>query len=112
VLSTRAIPSQQRWDLNHKPGRRPLGCNGKYGQSGYKAHKRKAQKVCPRCRSSLNHWRREKARGGIKPTLPQPCGTHAAYERHRAAGLRGAEIDLACRVAEANYRAELRAKNP
>jgi len=88
------------WDFSHSPVKRPLGCNGKYGASGYNRHLREKTKVCQRCRNSMNHWRRERKRGGIAPRKLQPCGTNAAARRHRT---KNEPLDLACRVAEAEY---------
>lgn len=93
------------WDFTHSVAKRPLGCNGKYGGSGYNRHLREKTEPCRRCRNSLNHWRRDKSRGGIAPRKHKPCGTNAAARRHRT---KGEPLDLACRVAEAAYTAELR----
>jgi len=95
----------KEWDFSHLPGRRSHGCNGKYGASGYNRHLREKTKPCQRCRDSLNHWRREKKRGGLVPRKLQPCGTNAAARRHRD---NAEPLDLACRVAEAAYTAGLR----
>jgi hypothetical protein len=80
---------------------RPLGCNGRYGPSGRVAHQRAGEEVCPLCRESHKHYRREGKRGnpGTKRRL-QPCGTNAAAKRHRA---KGEQLCFRCRVAEANY---------
>lgn len=90
------------WDYSHKPFWKPLGCNNKYGQSGYKKHLRAGTKVCVRCNRSKAHYQREKRRGQLYPRLLQPCGTKAAAVRHRA---KGEPLDLACRVAEAAEKA-------
>jgi hypothetical protein len=37
------------------------------------------------------------------PKPLQPCGTRAAYMRHLRAGLRGEEIDFACRLANSKH---------
>jgi len=100
------------WAYSHSPGRRPHGCNGKYGASGYNRHLRENTKVCQRCRNSMNHWRREKKRGGILARKLQSCGTNAAAKRHRK---KDEPLCLPCRVAEAKYgedRRKLAAKNP
>lgn len=86
------------WDFTHNPNRLPKGCNGRYGQSGYRRHKKAGTKVCARCRASKNHYQREVHRGERYPLRPQPCGTKAAAVRHRS---KGEALDLACRVAEA-----------
>lgn len=98
-------PAFQRWDYSHKPFWKPKGCNDKYGKSGYNKHVRDGSPVCQRCRNSMNHYRRELARGQGSPRRLQPCGTPAAAHRHRQ---KGEPVDFACKVAEANYRAELR----
>lgn len=92
------------WLYSHKPDRKPKGCNGKYGQSGYKAHKRKGTKVCRKCSSSKAHYQRELRRGEKFPRKLEPCGTKAAAVRHRAKG--ELPLDLACRVAEAKEKAD------
>lgn len=91
----------------HNPHARPLGCNGKYGSSGYKAHKRKNTRVCGRCRVSAAHYMRERRRGGLLPhkPLPKHCGTMPGVAGHRQAG---EPLDFACKLAEANYKADRR----
>jgi hypothetical protein len=86
------------WNLDHNPAVRPLGCNGRYGNSGKSAHKNRGEPNCARCKASAAHYARERRRGGIKPRKLEPCGTHAAAERHRA---KGEPIDRACRLADA-----------
>lgn len=95
------------WKTSHNPDARPKGCNGKYGASGAAAHRKASKAVCPRCSRSEAHYRRERRRGGIKPRKVQPCGTNAAARRHRS---KGEELCFPCRVAEANYQAELRSR--
>ena len=82
--------------MDHNPTARPLGCNGKYGNSGARAHLRRGEKVCRRCANSRNHYAREHRRKAIKPRALKPCGTNAAAERHRA---KGEELCLPCKVA-------------
>lgn len=95
----------RRWDYSHKPGRRPHGCNGKYGASGRKKHGRERTTVCQRCRASDAHYKRE-ARRGEKIGRPlKPCGTPAAARRHR---VNNEPLDFACKVAEAQYHADRR----
>lgn len=94
-------PEQQRWHLDHDPDARPLGCNGKYGQSGLQRHYRRGEKVCDDCRVSNNHYAREKHRGQLLPRRLKPCGTAAAARRHRK---RGEPVCYACRVGESNER--------
>lgn len=90
---------QARWDLSHDPDARPLGCNGKYGTSGYQRHLRRGEEVCEKCRCSVNHYQRERKRGGAPtPLRLQPCGTPAAARRHRKAG---EEPCMRCKLAEA-----------
>jgi hypothetical protein len=87
------------WKLDHNPEVRPLGCNGRYGNSGRGVHKNAGTPVCARCKKSAAHYARERRRGGIKPRTLEPCGTHAAAERHRRLG---EPIDMACKLADAN----------
>lgn len=95
-----------RWDYSHNPMANPLGCNGKPGYSGRNIHKRRGEKACERCKEAANHANRERRRGQTLPRHKRPCGTRAAAERHR---IRNEELDFACKVAEAQYHAELRA---
>ena len=95
------------WNLNHNPLAHPLGCNGKYGQSGSKQHYKAGEKACAKCRASQRHYMRELRRGQPKPRRLKPCGTWAAASRHRA---KGESLDFACRVAEANYQQQRRDK--
>jgi len=85
--------------------RRPLGCNGKPGDSGRKAHARKNQPPCSKCKEASNHAKRERTRGQANPRKVHPCGTPAAARRHR---YNDEPLDFACKVAEATYRAEQR----
>lgn len=48
-------------------------------------------------------WWTELDRMPPRPRHIQPCGTHAAYNRHRA---KGEPVDLACEVAERQHNAE------
>lgn len=94
------------WKLSHNPEKRPLGCNGKYGQSGGRTHRRRGEKVCAKCRKSGAHYQRERRRGaGAVPKPLRPCGTPAAANRHKR---RGEEIDFACRVALAKEQQDRR----
>lgn len=93
------------WDYSHSPEVRPLGCNGKYGNSGRARHQRRGEAPCSRCTASANHYRRELRRGQPKPRTLRPCGTPAAASRHR---YHGEPLDFACRLAEARQRAERR----
>jgi hypothetical protein len=97
----------KQWNLDHDPETRPLGCNGKYGPSGSLAHKRLGEAVCPVCRESVNHYRREGRRGsgGTQRRL-RPCGTNAAAKRHRR---NNEELDFRCRVAEFDYNERIKA---
>lgn len=94
------------WKLSHNPSSRPLGCNGKYGQSGARLHRRRGEKVCKRCSKSGAHYQRERRRGEFQGPPPlRPCGTPSAAARHKS---RGEPIDLACRLALAKQQQELR----
>lgn len=90
-------PNKQHWNLDHDPEARPLGCNGRYGKSGYNWHKYHKTEPCEACRDSLRHYERELARGQNYPRQLKPCGTRAAAQRHRA---RGEEPCLPCKLAE------------
>jgi hypothetical protein len=98
----------KNWKRDHDPFARPLGCNGRYGESGRHAHKKAGTVPCDDCRASSNHYARELRRGQPNPTPLHPCGTPAAARRHR---YRGEPVDLACADAEAKYHAENRAKH-
>jgi hypothetical protein len=100
--------SRSRGWGKHDPEKRPIGCNGKYGASGLLKHKREGTDICDACRESEKHYRRELRRGQPLKHPLKPCGTRAAAERHRK---RRERLDLACRVAEAKYHADLRAKH-
>lgn len=97
----------KNWDTSHDPDARPLGCNGAYGTSGAKAHRRKGQATCDQCRASEAHYARELRRGQGLPRPLHPCGTPAAYKRHKE---RGEPIDFACRVGRSRYTASNRAR--
>lgn len=90
----------------HDPEARPIGCNGKYGPSGYKTHRRRGEPSCKKCSASKNHYQREYMRGQTYPHRLRPCGSKAAAVRHRK---RGEDLDFACRVAEAADNARRRA---
>lgn len=96
-----------RINPTHNPLARPLGCNGKYGNSGGSAHRRRGEAPCRKCRTSQAHYKREHRRGALRPRRLKPCGTWAAAARHRA---RNEPLDFACSVAEANYQQERRTK--
>jgi len=83
------------WDLSHDPFDRPLGCNGKWGNSGSEAHKRRGEEPCEKCLASSAHYAREYRRGGIQKRKLAPCGTTAAAERHRT---HREPLDFACRL--------------
>lgn len=88
--------------------------------AAYQRHMRKAEVPCDDCavawakhcgryrrenRVHLNELKRERAKYG--PHELAPCGTHAAYARH----VRNLERPCyACRVAEAQYQSDRRAK--
>ena len=94
-----------RWKLSHDPEANPLGCNGKPGKSGYNKHKNAGTKVCRKCRAAFNWWQRERRRKGNVRRILRPCGTYAAYARHKR---RNEPVDLACAIAGADYAAERR----
>ena len=94
------------WKLDHNPLKRPLGCNSKPGDSGRKAHRRRGEEVCGRCREAANHAKRERRRGQPHPRKLKPCGTSSAARRHR---YRNEPLDLACKLAEAQDHADTRA---
>jgi hypothetical protein len=98
----------KNWLFSHDPEARPLGCNGRYGTSGRVAHERRGEPVCPACRDSSNHYRREAKRGnpGSGRRL-QPCGTNAAAKRHRR---KGEKECLPCAVARSNYNGQFKKK--
>ena len=98
----------KNWMLDHNPLERPHGCNGKYGTSGSKRHRRQGETPCDDCKASEAHYARELRRGqGLHRPLA-PCGTNAAHKRHT---LRGEPIDFACRLARANYKAKRLTEN-
>jgi len=99
--------SGKPWRLDHDPFTRPLGCNGRPGDSGRKVHKRRGEPICPKCQEAGNHAVRERRRGSPCPRRLNPCGTPAAARRHR---YKGEPVDLLCRAAEANYHADHRRK--
>lgn len=94
--------SKQRWNLDHNPEARPLGCNGLYGKSGENLHRHHGTAVCDACRESARHYEREVRRGQKYPRVLKPCGTRAAAERHRA---NGEEVCYRCKVAESEHQA-------
>lgn len=92
------------WKFEHNPEDRPLGCNGKYGSSGYKRHKREGTEPCAACLESKAHYTRELRRGqGYPNRTLVPCGERSAAVRHRR---RGEPVDFKCRAAEARHRAK------
>lgn len=95
------------WNFEHDPEARPIGCNGRYGRSGESKHLHHGEKACEDCLASRRHYERERRRGQKYPRALRPCGTKAAAERHRN---NGEEIDLACRLAEADSSARAREK--
>lgn len=96
------------WDYSHNPNVRPLGCNGRYGNSGRRRHQRRGEMPCRKCTDSANHYKRETRRGQPMPRRLKPCGTPAAASRHR---FHSEPLDFACMVAEARHRTELRQKS-
>lgn len=94
------------WNFDHDPEARPLGCNGRYGNSGAVKHNYYKTEACEDCKASARHYARERARGQKYPRVLQPCGTRAAALRHRA---KGEERCLPCAVAEAADQAERKA---
>jgi hypothetical protein len=96
-------PSKQRWNLDHDPEARPLGCNGKYGQSGLERHYRHKTEPCEACRESSRHYQRELRRGQRYPRILWPCGTWQAAERHRT---KGEPVDWPCAQAYRDYNTE------
>jgi hypothetical protein len=96
------------WDLSHDPAARPLGCNGAYGVSGARRHRRRKEDTCAACLASEAHYQREYRRGQPKPRVLRPCGTWAAAQRHR---IKDERLDMACVIAESAYKNELRERN-
>ena len=90
----------KNWKPDHDPFTRPLGCNGKYGTSGSKKHRRNNQAPCDPCKASEAHYACELRRGQGLPRHINPCGTNAAYKRHLE---HGEPIDFTCRVGRSNY---------
>lgn len=78
-----------------------LGCNGKFGESGYNKHRRAGTIACRKCLNSRNQWYRFKK----PPRQPGPkqravCGTMRAVWQH----LRHKEtMDEACKLAHNTY---------
>jgi hypothetical protein len=97
--------AHKRWQTQHDPEARPLGCNGKYGCSGRKRHQRQASPVCHECLASEAHYKREVRRGQKLGRRLHPCGTPAAARRHR---YDNEPLDIPCQLAEAAYHKELR----
>lgn len=95
------------WNLDHDPLTRPLGCNGKPGDSGRNAHRRRRETPCEKCREASNHAKRERNRGQPHPRWLHPCGTPAAARRHRH---NNELLDIPCQLAEAQYHADLRSQ--
>lgn len=101
------MPKRGPWRLDHDPEARPLGCNGAYGVSGARRHKRRGESACRACLDSAAHYLREYRRGQPKPRVLKPCGTWGAAQRHR---VKGERLDMACVEAESVYKQALRAK--
>ncbi|QPK40190.1 hypothetical protein SEA_JINKIES_59 [Arthrobacter phage Jinkies] len=97
----------KNWRVEHDPFERPLGCNGKYGTSGSKAHRYRGEPTCDKCRASETHYGREYRRGQGLGRPIYPCGTWQAAARHNR---RGEPLDFPCRAARSRYRARLRAE--
>ncbi|AYN55870.1 hypothetical protein PP635_gp62 [Arthrobacter phage Auxilium] len=98
----------KNWKLDHDPDARPLGCNGKYGTSGSKLHRRRGETPCSKCKASEAHYACELRRGQGLPRYVQPCGTPAGAKRHRD---RGEKVCFKCAVARAAYEVENRARH-
>lgn len=107
IKQPRAYNPNAAWKKDHDPEARPLGCNGKYGDSGRKLHQRQGTKACQACRDSANHAERERARGQNTPRILRPCGTPAAVTRHRR---RGEPLDFDCALAETKMHNAKRAR--
>ena len=76
-----------------------LGCNGKFGESGYNKHRRNGTTRCFKCRASRSQWLRFKK----PPKAPRPrheCGTMRAVWQHRE---RRETLDAACKATENKY---------
>ncbi|WNN96004.1 hypothetical protein SEA_HIRKO_54 [Arthrobacter phage Hirko] len=99
------MPKRGPWRLDHNPFARPLGCNGAYGVSGARRHRRQGTATCAACLASEAHYQREYRRGQPKPKALKPCGTWAAAQRHR---VKGERLDMACVAAESEYKQALR----
>jgi hypothetical protein len=96
-------PPPPAWDWSHDPEKRPLGCNGRYGNTGAARHYRKGTKACKKCLRSTAHYQRERRRGQLLGGRKlQPCGTNAAAMRHKRAG---EELCYPCKLARAEYHA-------
>ncbi len=102
---TTVMPKRGPWKVDHDPFTLPLGCNGAYGVSGTKRHRRQEEPSCAACLASEAHYQREYRRGQPKPKALKPCGTWAAAQRHRKNGER---LDMACVAAESAYKQERR----
>lgn len=102
-MSIKPYSRNVRWD--HDPLARPLGCNGKYGNSGDARHRRRGEPVCEACRESCNHLQRERKRGGGNPRPPvlNRCGTPTGARDHYR---RKEPLCLPCGVAQAKARSE------
>ena len=89
--------------MEHDPEERPLGCNGRYGNSGTNKHYYHGETPCDDCRKSARHYQKEVRRGQKYPRMLLPCGTMGAAKRHYA---RGEPLDAACKQAEYEYNAQ------
>ena len=78
--------------------------------AAYKRHKRMGEEACDPCKDA-NAEAVAKYRGGTTTGKRRPrhaeCGSYSACIRHRR---KGEPVDLACRLAESRYRAELKAR--
>jgi len=59
-----------------------LGCNGKFGESGYQKHRRAGTVPCRRCLDSRNQWYRFKKPPRVTRGRAE-CGTMRAVWQHR-----------------------------
>lgn len=102
-----------RKDPTHDPEARPLGCNGKYGQSGARRHKRHGTEICDLCRASAAHFGRAVRRGDHVPRAQsnwdlthnperRPVGCNGRYgksgaDKHR---YNGEKVCAKCRASQ------------
>lgn len=106
-------------DPTHDPEARPLGCNGKYGRSGQKRHKRGGTEVCEPCRLSYNHYWRAYRRGDIEKQeisrwdlthnpARRPLGCNGRYGKSGADTHRrhGQAVCKRCRASQNHYNRE------